>query len=156
MQAFLRVVRDISLLIARIVAGVVLVAHGWVRWQGTGLEHQAEVLAAAGLPSAQGLAVLTVIFEIVGGTLLVFGLATPLVGLGMVVMNVAIILTTRADNGFFVGGGGWEYNAVLAVLGLLLLVNGSGRLGLDQLFLRPSADAGALIDEDPRYPQTSS
>lgn len=150
MQAFLRVVRDIALLIARIVVGVVLVAHGWNRWQGTGLAHQAEVLTEAGLPAPDGLAVATVIFEIVGGTLLVFGLATPLIGLGMAVMNVAIILTTRAENGFFVTDGGWEYNAVLAGIGLLLLAYGSGRLGLDHLFLRPVTDGEPLIDEEPR------
>ena len=75
------------------------------------------------------LAIATVIFEMVGGALLVFGLATPLVGLGMAVMNVAIILTTRADGGFYVHEGGWEYNAVLAAIGLLFLAFGSGRQG---------------------------
>ena len=102
MEAFLRVVRDIALLIARIVTGVILVAHGWYRWQITGVDLQVVVLEGSGLPAAQGLAIATVIFEMVGGALLVFGLATPLVGLGMAVMNVAIILTTRADGGFYV------------------------------------------------------
>ena len=86
MDAFLKVVRDIALLVARIVAGVVLVAHGWQRWQIIGLDKQEALLEAAGLPAPYGLAVATVIFEIIGGTLLVFGLATPLIGLGMVVM----------------------------------------------------------------------
>lgn len=151
MQAFLRVVRDIALLVARIVAGVVLVAHGWNRWQGTGLDAQAEVLTEAGLPSAFGLVVATIAFEIVGGALLIFGLATPVIGLGMTVLNVAIILTTKADAGFFSSSGGWEYNAILAALGLLLLAFGSGRAGLDHLFIKPSPEGKELIDEDPRY-----
>lgn len=151
MQAFLKVVRDIALLVARIVAGVVLVAHGWNRWQGTGLDAQAELLTEAGLPSAFGLVAATVLFEIVGGALLVFGLATPVIGLGMTVLNVAIILTTKADSGFYLSGGGWEYNAILAALGLLLLAFGSGRAGLDHLFIRPSGESRNLIDEDPRY-----
>ncbi len=151
MEAFLRVVRDIALLIARIVTGVILLAHGWYRWQITGVDLQVVVLEGSGLPAAQGLAIATVIFEMVGGALLVFGLATPLVGLGMAVMNVAIILTTRADGGFYVHEGGWEYNAVLAAIGLLFLAFGSGRAGLDHLFIRPSGGDGELIQEDPRY-----
>ena len=72
-------------------------------------------------------------------------------GLGMRVMNVAIILPTRADGGFYVHEGGWEYNAVLAAIGLLFLAFGSGRAGLDHLFIRPSGGDGELIQEDPRY-----
>nr|WP_269452163.1 DoxX family protein [Tessaracoccus coleopterorum] len=137
-------------MVARIVAGVTLVAHGWSRWQGSGgLGKQAQILTDAGLPAADGLAVAVVIFELVGGVLLAFGLATPLVGLGMVVMNAAIILTTKQGAGFYVGDGGWEYNAILAALGLLLLAFGSGRAGLDHLFIRPSAESRDLIGEDP-------
>lgn len=149
MDGFMKVVRDLALLVARIVAGVVLVAHGWHRWQVAGLETQVELLRDAGLPAVSGLAVLTILFEVVGGTLLVFGLGTPLIGLGMVVMNVATILTTKAGSGFYQFTDGWEYNLVLAALGLLLLVFGSGRLGLDPLFRRPPRDEQNLIGEAP-------
>lgn len=149
MSQLLRVLRDIALLVARIVAGVTLVAHGWHRWQETGIDAQVALLEAAGLPSATGLAVTTIAFELIGGVLLVFGLATPLVGLGMVALNVAVILTTKADAGFFVHLGGWEYNAVQASLGLMFLVYGSGRAGLDALFVRPKDEDGSLIDEAP-------
>ena len=37
-----------------------------------------------------------------------------------------------------------------AALGLLLLAFGSGRAGLDALFIRPSHDSGTLIEDDPR------
>lgn len=147
MEAFLRVVRDLALLVARIVAGVVLVAHGWHRWQIAGLDSQVALLTDAGLPAPFGLAIAAVIFEMIGGTLLVFGLATPVVGLGIVAMNVAIILTTKVDAGFYATTGGWEYNAILAAVGLLLGVFGSGRLGLDHLFLRPSEEQSQLIEE---------
>lgn len=148
MAAFLRVVRDLALLIARIVTGVVLVAHGWHRWQIAGVDAQVAVLTDAGLPAPFGLAVTAIIFEMIGGTLLVFGLGTPVVGLGMVSMNVAIILTTKVDAGFYATTGGWEYNAILAALGLLILAFGSGRLGLDNLFLRPTGEQGSQLIGD--------
>lgn len=149
MKAFLRVVRDVALLIARIVAGVTLVAHGWHRWQETGIDVQVALLEAAGLPYGTGLVVTTIAFELIGGVLLAFGLATPLVGLGMVVLNVAIILTTNADGPFYLHLGGWEYNAIQAALGLIFLVYGSGRAGLDNLFVRPRDETDSLIDEAP-------
>jgi putative oxidoreductase len=43
--------------------------------------------------------------------------------------------------------GGWEYNAILAALGLLFLAIGSGRLGMDYLFVRPPGDGSDLIAE---------
>lgn len=156
MQKFLRTVRDLALLVARIVAGVTLVAHGWHRWQGTGLETQTQIIADAGLPSAYGLAVTTVGFEIIGGILLIFGLATPLVGLGMLVLNVAIILTTKADAGFYAHTDGWEYNAIMAIVGLLLLAFGSGRAGLDHLFIRPRDEDDSLISDPHRNPTANA
>lgn len=151
MEAFLRVVRDLALLVARIVTGVTLMAHGWRRWTITGLEEQANILEGVGLPSAEGLVIATIAFELIGGALLVFGLATPLIGLGMIIQNVAVSLTTRADLGFYQHEGGWEYNAILAALGVLFLAFGCGRAGLDHLFLRPKDDRTAhLIAPDPR------
>lgn len=151
MDAFLRVVRDLALLVARIVAGVTLAAHGWHRWTTTGVEGQANILDGVGLPSAEGLVIATIAFELIGGALLIFGLATPLIGLGMIVQNVAIVLTTRALYGFYQHDGGWEYNAILAAMGLLFLTFGSGRAGLDHLFLRPKDDkTSQLIATDPR------
>lgn len=55
MEAFLRVVRDIALLIARIVTGVILVAHGWYRWQITGVDLQVVVLEGSAFPLRRAL-----------------------------------------------------------------------------------------------------
>lgn len=145
MQAFLRVLRDIGLMLTRIIVGVVLIAHGWHRWQIAGIPEQVDILEGAGLGYATTLVWLVIGFEIIGGILLVFGLATPVVGLGMVVLNTGIILLVRGDNGFYVHDVGWEYNAVLAVVGLILLTHGSGRAGLDSLFLRPKDDDEATL-----------
>ena len=161
MDAFLRVVRDLALLVASIVTGVTLMAHGWRRWTITGLEEQSNILEGVGLPSAQGIVIATIAFELLGGALLIFGLATPLIGLGIIVQNLAVILTTRSETGFYQHEGGWEYNAILASVGVLFLAFGSGRAGLDHLFLRPKDDKTAKLIEDPdarrtvRRPPTS-
>ncbi|MGO1383199.1 MAG: DoxX family protein [Arachnia sp.] len=146
MQSFLRVVRDIALLITRVLLGVVLIAHGWHRWQVMGVPYEAGILEAAGIGNATTLVWLVTGFEIVGGVLLIFGLATPLVGLGVIAVNVAIIVVLKDE--FYAHQQGWEYNAVQGVVGLLLLTHGSGRAGLDALFRRPKDDGGELIVEE--------
>lgn len=147
MRVFLKVVRDIALLLSRILMGVVLLAHGWHRWQIAGLAKEVAVLDAADIGNATSIVWLVIGFEIVGGVLLIFGLATPLVGLGIVVLNVATIVLLHPDE-FYAHQNGWEYNAVQAAVGLLLLAHGSGRAGLDNLFLRPKDDRGELIVDE--------
>ncbi len=147
MQSFLRLVRDVALLLSRILMGLVLLAHGWHRWQVEGIGSEVALLDAAGIGNATTIVWLVIGFEIVGGILLVFGLATPLVGLGIVVLNLATIALLRTDQ-FYAHEHGWEYNAVQAAVGLLLLAHGSGRAGLDHLFVRPKDDDHELIVDE--------
>ncbi|MDO5093885.1 MAG: DoxX family protein [Propionibacteriaceae bacterium] len=152
MKAFIRVLRDISLMLTRIVMGVVMVTHGWHRWQNEGVSAEAAILESIGLPNPALMVWLLIGFEVIGGILLIFGLATPLIGLGLAVLNIAIIVTLR-HGAFYVHESGWEYNAVMAVVGLLLMAHGSGRAGLDHLFIQPRDEEPVeqLIDDtDPR------
>jgi putative oxidoreductase len=65
--------------------------------------------------------------------LLALGLLTPL-GAALVasVMLVATI-TVHLKNGFFAGGGGYEYNLVLAAAAVSLAFSGPGLLSIDAL-----------------------
>lgn len=148
MKSFIRVLRDISLMLTRIVMGVVMVTHGWHRWQNEGVAAEAAILESIGMPNPALMVWLLIGFEIVGGILLIFGLATPLIGLGLTVLNITIIVTLRHST-FYVHESGWEYNAVMAVVGLLLMAHGSGRAGLDHLFIQPKDDEPTeqLIDD---------
>lgn len=147
MKSFLRVVRDIALLLSRILMGVILLAHGWHRWQVAGMDAQVAIIQAADLPAATTLAWLIIGFEILGGILLIFGLATPLVGLGIIALNAGTIVLVKPEN-FYIHQQGWEFNAVQGVVGLLLLAHGSGRAGLDSLFMRPKDDGSELIVDE--------
>ena len=127
--------------------GVVLLAHGWHRWQVMGVENEVALLRAADIGSASSIVWVVIGFEIVGGVLLIFGLATPLIGLGIIVLNLGtIILLSPAS--FYAHERGWEYNAIQAAVGLLLLAHGSGRAGLDHLFVRPKEDHTELIVDE--------
>ena len=145
MKAFIHVLKGITLMLARIVMGFIMVTHGWHRWQNEGIAAEAGILEQAGIPNPGLMVWLLIGFEVVGGIFLIFGLATPAIGLGLMVLNIGIILTLRSHN-FYVHDSGWEYNAVMAVVGMMLS-HGAGRLALDNLFRTPKDIAPA--EEDP-------
>ena len=148
MKAFIHVLKGITLMLARIVMGFIMVTHGWHRWQNEGIAAEAGILEQAGIPNPGLMVWLLIGFEVVGGIFLILGLATPAIGLGLMVLNIGIILTLRSHN-FYVHDSGWEYNAVMAVVGMVLMSHGAGRLALDNLFRTPK-DTAPPEEESPR------
>ncbi|BCR82188.1 DoxX family protein [Arachnia rubra] len=136
MKAFIRVLQDIALMLTRIVMGVVMVTHGWHRWQNEGITEEANILERVGIPDPALMVWLLIGFEVIGGIFLIFGLATRVISFGLMVLNIGIIVTLRSST-FYVHDSGWEYNAVMAVVGLMLMAHGAGRTGLDHLFVTP-------------------
>lgn len=127
MQAFLKAVKDVGLLVLRLVMGATMIIDGWHRWQA--------------MTPDTGLSVwLVIAFEVLGGVLLLFGLGTPLIGLGIVIQKVGIVLFLQNEAGVGLLQQEIGYVAVMAAVGFLLLTHGSGRLGIDALFLRPTEE----------------
>jgi len=153
MKAFIRVLKDIALMLTRIIMGVIMVTHGWHRWQNEGITAEANILEHAGIPNPGLMVWLLIGFEVIGGIFLIFGLATPVIGLGLMVLNIGIILTLRSHT-FYVHNSGWEYNAVMTIVGLMLMTHGAGRIGLDNLFRTPK-DVQPQAEEQPKRPARS-
>ena len=153
MKAFIRVLKDIALMLTRIIMGVIMVTHGWHRWQNEGITAEANILEHAGIPNPGLMVWLLIGFEVIGGIFLIFGLATPVIGLGLMVLNIGIILTLRSHT-FYVHNSGWEYNAVMTIVGLMLMTHGAGRIGLDNLFRTPK-DIQLQAEEQPKRPARS-
>ena len=153
MKAFIRVLKDIALMLTRIIMGVIMVTHGWHRWQNEGITAEANILEHAGIPNPGLMVWLLIGFEVIGGIFLIFGLATPVIGLGLMVLNIGIILTLRSHT-FYVHNSGWEYNAVMTIVGLMLMTHGAGRIGLDNLFRTPK-DIQPHAEEQPKRPARS-
>lgn len=149
MSGFLRVVRDLALLIARIGLGTVLVFRGWRRWTtGGGMQAQIDYLRQFQTPQPEILAWGATLLEIIGGLFLIFGLLTPLVAAAIIVQQVLVISYTRWFRGPWLENGGYEYNVIQACLALILLVFGAGRIAIDQLFKRGKDDTDSLLDDD--------
>ena len=142
MAGFLSFLKSFGLLIARLGLGGILLLHGWIRWNG-GVQKQIDYLTQFRTPYAEVAAWGAIIFELVGGVLLIVGALTRLVGLGVLIEQILIIAYTNwykwpptllnADGTY---RGGYEYNVAIGLLGLLLFVMGGGAVSIDRLFRR--------------------
>lgn len=125
--------RDITLLVARVVLGVDLIAHGWQKVVTNGIGATADAFAGMGVPVAPVSAVFAAAVELVGGVMLVAGAVTAVVGLLVVLDMLGAALFVHLTHGIFVTNGGWELVGVIAAAALALAAAGAGRFSLDHL-----------------------
>ncbi|KTR20538.1 MULTISPECIES: DoxX family protein [Curtobacterium] len=128
---------SIGLTALRIVLGVVFIAHGAQKF-AQGIPNVTQGFAGMGVPLAEVAAPVVAGLELVGGVLLVAGVATRVVGLLLAVDMVVAGLLAHATAGFFAQDGGFEYVLVLAVASLAVALTGPGRFSVDALVLRSS------------------
>lgn len=159
MAGFLRVVRSLALLLARIGLGGILILHGLRRWHQQGMDSQIAYLHTFATPYADYAAWGGTAVELVGGLFLILGVLTPLAAAAVVAEQVLIIAYTSWYKGWSLTNvhgnqatwaGGWEYNVIIGLLALLLVTHGSGAIGIDRLFRRRRTEED---DETPDEPQ---
>jgi putative oxidoreductase len=159
MASFLSFLQNFGLLVARLGLGGILLLHGWMRWNA-GVQEQIDYLTQFRTPYADVAAWSSIIFEFVGGALLIVGALTRLVGLGVLIEQILIIAYTNwykwpptLLNADGTHQGGYEYNVALGLLGLLLFVMGGGAVSIDRLFRRkPSLEE----DDEELTPQSTT
>lgn len=115
---------SLALSILRITTGAVFIAHGAQKvfglFGGSGLEGFAQWSATLGIPS--WLAYAAAFFELIGGVLLVLGVATSLAALMTAAVMVGAIWYVHLDKGFFSQNGGYEYALVLLINSLVIFL----------------------------------
>src|SRR5215210_2330637 len=94
MASFLSFLQSFGLLVARLGLGGILLLHGWMRWNA-GIQEQINYLTQFRAPYAEVAAWGSIIFELVGGVLLIVGALTRLVGLGVLIEQILIIAYTN-------------------------------------------------------------
>ena len=128
-----RPARDVALLVARLLLGTIMFAHGYQKLMIDGLGRTSQGFESMSIPVAIFSAAFTTVVEIVGGVLVILGaLLTGVAACYLVVMLGAAVFV-HISNGLFVGAGGWELVGALGALLLALAAAGSGRYGVDGL-----------------------
>ncbi len=131
--------QDLGLLLLRASLGVLLVVHGLQKlfgwWGGSGLGGFRNAVAEAGYQHAGLLTYLGVGGQIAAGLLLVLGLFTPLAAAGALAYLINAVLagvSAQSDGrlSFFLPGD-HEYQLMLVVVAVVIVLVGPGRYGLD-------------------------
>jgi putative oxidoreductase len=123
--------RDALMLVARVVLGIVLIAHGWQKFAQYGIGGTAGAFAKMGVPLPALSAVFAAVVELVGGLALLAGAATVVAAVLVVLDMVGAFVLVHIGNGVFVTDNGFELVGVIAVAALLLIAAGPGRFSVD-------------------------
>lgn len=130
---------DVSLLILRLTAAIVLWPHGAQKalgwFGGPGVAATVAGMSSHfGLPPA--VAYLVIAVEFLGPILLVLGIITRVAALGIAIDLACAALLAHAGNGFFMNfsgkqsGEGLEFFILLVGIGLALTIAGPGRIAI--------------------------
>ncbi|HVX18516.1 MAG TPA: DoxX family protein [Acidimicrobiales bacterium] len=123
---------NLGLLILRVVIGLTLAAHGYNKFFGGGrIPGTAAWFDSMGMRPGKLQAVMAASMEMISGILLAVGLLTPFAGAGFVGLMCVAYYTVHRPNGFFIVKSGYEYNVILATIGVALAVTGAGQWSLD-------------------------
>src|SRR5574341_807349 len=125
-----------GLLLLRVALGITLLPHGWMKLNPNGPTKGpggfGGWLKQMGVPLPGFLAWVVALLETVGAGLLILGLGTRIVALGVVIdMLAAILLVKRGMQkaGFMdPQKGGWEFEFALMAQALALFVMGAGSI----------------------------
>lgn len=120
---------DTAALVLRLTLGLVLVAHGLLKFLVFSLPGTAGFFASVGFPGWA--AYIVAPFEVLGGLALIVGFGSTLVALASVPLLLGAA-AVHAGNGwlFTATNGGWEYPAVLVLLAIGVALLGDGAYSL--------------------------
>ncbi|CAM3873051.1 Putative oxidoreductase MhqP [Vibrio aerogenes CECT 7868] len=123
-------------LILRVPAGIIFMAHGSQKlfglFGGYGLEGTGKWMASIGLEPGYIMALLAGSGEFFGGLALLIGLLTRPAATVTAFTMIMAIFSVHIHNGLFLQNNGYEYALSLLVICLFLLVQGAGRISVDQ------------------------
>ncbi|MBO0910462.1 MAG: DoxX family protein [Acidobacteria bacterium] len=122
----------LGLAILRIVVGIIFFVHGYQKIFRIGFHGVAGMFGHIGIPLPAISAVVVIMVELVGGFLLITGLATRIPAALNAVDMIVAIAVVHARHGFFSPGG---YEFPLAMLGatLCLALAGGGAASVRRL-----------------------
>lgn len=140
-----RSLQDLAALAARLGVGGIFFVNGWHKLEA-GLTSTGAQFAELQAPMPGLWAAATMLIEIVGGTLLIAGLAVPAVGLLLFAEALAVFVLTAGDPGLPLTGGDIRLIVALGAASVLLAVTGGGRASVDHMVVIKRREAAEADD----------
>jgi putative oxidoreductase len=125
MRRFLPYNHDLALLLLRLALAAILLYHGIPKLMNFGPTVTA--FQGMGLPAPSLTAAFAVLAEVVGGLLILLGVAVDLAGLLVIIEMLGAIFFVHLANGFDFTKGGWEHPFTVLVMALSIALAGPGR-----------------------------
>lgn len=120
---------ECALSIVRMMLGIIFILHGAQKvlglFGGPGLQGFVQWSATMGIPSP--LAYLAAFAELIGGLLLLFGIATEVGAVLVIGLMLGALWFVHFKNGFFIQNNGYEYALSLLVFAVAVLIGGPGK-----------------------------
>ncbi len=139
MRSFFQTDNSTSLLLQRIVLGLVVLPHGLQKtlglFGGGGFDGTMGYFASLGMPAVLG--ALVIAAESLGAIGLIAGAGTRLAAFGVAATMVGAALLVHLPNGFFMNwfgnqaGEGFEFHLLAVALALPIVVRGAGAYSVD-------------------------
>ncbi|MEN3038419.1 MAG: DoxX family protein [Candidatus Kryptonium sp.] len=130
-----KVVADISLLIIRVILGVIFIAHGYPKLFVFGVPGFAKFLSGLGVPLPEIFAVIVALVEFVGGIVLILGIFSRWAGLLIAINMIVATLLVKVKVGLIAPmdkpGTGAELDLALFACALTILVFGPGSISIE-------------------------
>jgi putative oxidoreductase len=126
--------RNIGLLIARGIPGVIFLYHGYQKFDG-GIDGVAGFLGSLNVPIPDVMAYVLTFGELIGGALLILGFMTRLVALAHILEMILAILLVKTKVGLIApmgGGAGAELDLALIAALAAIATFGPGSLSVDR------------------------
>lgn len=138
------ILRDVSLLVARLLVGVAIFAHGWQKFNDWTVAGVTKSFDGAGVPLPEFSAYFATYFEMAAGVLLVLGLFVRFVGPILALQMFGAFWFMHRGTEILSSNGGWELVGVFAAAGLALAAAGAGRFSVD--YFLPGSQRTAAIN----------
>lgn len=129
------VLRNVGLLVARVVIGIVFLAHG-LQKVNQGYSATKAGFEGMDVPVPALSAFYATWVETLGGIALIIGLLVPVFGVLLLVNMLGAFVFVHIGNGIYVTDGGWELVGALGAGALVLAVVGAGAYSVDALLGR--------------------
>ncbi|MER5649878.1 DoxX family membrane protein [Streptosporangium sp. NPDC002524] len=136
---------DLASLAARLGVGGIFFANGWHKLEA-GLNATAEQFTSLGASGPYVWAAATMLTELIGGALLVAGLAVAACGLLLFAEALAVFILASGEVGLPLTGGDAKLIVALGAASILLAVGGAGRLSVDHMVVIKRREAEAAED----------
>ena len=124
MRRYLPLNLDAALLILRLALAAILLYHGLPKVMNFGATVGG--FQTMHVPAPTLTAAFAVLVEVIGGILILLGIAVDVVGVLVVIHMLGAIVTVHWANGFDFTKGGWEHPFSVLIMALVLALAGPG------------------------------